>query len=521
MAGAVHVNERTRATAVANEPWSTRELKAGQVDVALARNAAGMAEARDVVATGNPQVMAVNNGTLARNADKDKGTTVLAANTLSAHLVDSADAKHTPEVDTIAGRGSTLLRQVTADGKEQTVAADSLDAKLRPKAVAGDAKSPQDNVAQSLLSAVQVGHVQMMQREPAKQAKDSSSQAGGDDIEHALADRAVYDGDSDLMTLSGGVQFSDASSVLWASQVSFDHKTGDAHAAGAVKVSYTEEPAAGSTHGPTEPVHVLADRADLVHATGVTAFYGKPVRLWQGGSQILAPVIELSKTQRRLVAHGNAATVAGEMPVRTMLAGGDRTKTASGPAQDACPAASTAKGAAAGRSTAQTAVAVQVTSGGLTYADSTRQADFTGGFRAETADGTIRASEGVVYLQQAPAPQKGTGGAGAAGTPMSSLSGDLDHVVATGRVELDKPGLKATGERLVYTASDRTAVLTGDAKAPPKAVGQDGTTTGEALLLRSSCDGRSGGSVEVLGAPGRLAHTDARVSEEETKGKAK
>jgi lipopolysaccharide export system protein LptA len=51
-------------------------------------------------------------------------------------------------------------------------------------------------------------------------------------------------------------------------------------------------------------------------------------------------------------------------------------------------------------------------------------------------------------------------------------------MVATGHVELEKPGMKATGDRLVYTASDRVALLTGTKDAPPKAVDAQGTTTG-------------------------------------------
>jgi lipopolysaccharide export system protein LptA len=279
-----------------------------------------------------------------------------------------------------------------------------------------------------------------------------------------------------------------------------------------------EDAAAGKTRGSDEPAHVMADRADLEHATGVSTFYGKPVRLWQGGNQILAPVIELSKAQKRLVARGDAG--GGGMQVRTVLAGSGNAKagaaSGSGSGPGACVASATAKAGAGGAGSAQTAGAVQVTSGGLAYSASAGEADFSDGFRADTADGTIRAAEGVLYLKQDPAQQNG---ATSRGTPVASLSGELDHVVATGRVELDKPGLKATGERLVYTVSDRTAVLTGDAKTPPKAVGLQGSTTGVALRLRSFCDGSD--SVEVVGGPGQRAHTDARAGDAVKKQKGK
>jgi hypothetical protein len=93
--------------------------------------------------------------------------------------------------------------------------------------------------------------------------------------------------------------------------------------------------------------------------------------------------------------------------------------------------------------------------------------------------------------------------------------------------------LKSTGTRLVYTASDGSALLTGDERNPPKAVEAQGSTTGNALLFRSSCDGRGGGSVEVLGsaaktageavgaAAGQRVHTDLRLDERKKNGKGK
>jgi hypothetical protein len=63
----------------------------------------------------------------------------------------------------------------------------------------------------------------------------------------------------------------------------------------------------------------------------------------------------------------------------------------------------------------------------------------------------------------------------------------------------------------VYTASDRTALLTGDKNAPPTAVDAQGTTTGAELRFRSFCDGSGGGSVEVLGAPGQGVQSDAQL----------
>jgi len=101
------------------------------------------------------------------------------------------------------------------------------------------------------------------------------------------------------VTLTGGVQVSDASSVLWANQVALDRASGDSVATGAVKVDYVQsatgrsgaagagaargasESESGSQQG-AEPTHILAERAELEYATKIATFHGKPVRLWQG-----------------------------------------------------------------------------------------------------------------------------------------------------------------------------------------------------------------------------------------------
>src|SRR5258707_8182184 len=85
-----------------------------------------------------------------------------------------------------------------------------------------------------------------------------------------------------------------------------EQQTGDATADGSVKASYRQ---AGSTE---EPVHVLAARAELKHDSQIATFHGatsggaagSPARLWQGASQVEAPVLQFEQKQRRLLAHG-------------------------------------------------------------------------------------------------------------------------------------------------------------------------------------------------------------------------
>src|ERR1019366_10384900 len=62
-----------------------------------------------------------------------EGTTELSADDLKAHMIATGDARQPPQLDTIAGRGHTVLRQVSVDGTEHASAGDTLDAKFRPR----------------------------------------------------------------------------------------------------------------------------------------------------------------------------------------------------------------------------------------------------------------------------------------------------------------------------------------------------------------------------------------------------
>jgi lipopolysaccharide export system protein LptA len=536
--GAVHMIERTRAIEAATEPWSTRDLTAAKVEARLARAGAGTPQLRDVDATGSARLVVVNNGSMV--STRGVGSTELAADDLKAHWIDAKDARQPPRLDTVAGRGHTLLHQVTADGIEQTSSGDSLDAKFRPGSlphkVASSAKSGEG--VDDLLSAVQQGHITMIRRAPSKSGTKAGSGLGRtglaqEDFEQATADRAAYDGDLDRMTLTGGVEVSDRTSALWAGQVALDRKTGDAHAVGAVKVNYLRDDSAqaiglrGAAPGSAsqqaaqaEPTHVLAERAELVHATSVATFYGRPVRMWQGGSQVQAPVIELERAEQRMIARGGSATE----QVHAILSStrNDTAGTAKSGAQK-----TTGVKASAGKpgTGARLPGVVRIASGQLVYSGGLRQAEFTGGVRAETVDGTIRAREATVYLQPAGTAQAAGTNAVAAADVVPSLAGNVERMVAGAQVEIEQPGRRATGERLVYTASDGLFVLTGDDKAQPKLVdAARGTITGAALLFHAG-DDRVVVSNAATGSAGTAAdqpvRTETQAGKDATMGKGK
>ncbi len=100
----------------------------------------------------------------------------------------------------------------------------------------------------------------------------------------------------------------------------------------------------------------------------------------------------------------------------------------------------------------------------------------------------MRGQEAVVYLQAARkgvakrATQKTDSGA----VPGGFMEGSVERMVATGHIEIDQPGRRATGERVVYTASDGMFVMTGTAASPPKIVDETrGTVTGASLRFHA------------------------------------
>jgi lipopolysaccharide export system protein LptA len=510
MNGTVRLHERVRASDAVGGTWSERELSAGAAELAMAADGAGKTEMREAKATGDARLTVMN------PAVKGGGATssALSGDVLTAHFVRVNGADHISEVQ---GEGHTVLRKVGGTGVANTSSGDSLVAKFRPVTGGSAAGAAQGRLgagrqgSDEIASAVEQGHVVMTQM-PVRKPGDATAPQE----ERATAERAVYDGDLERTTLTGNVQVNNGTNVLWADRVVSEQQTGDATADGAggglVKASYRQ---AGSTE---EPVHVLAARAELKHDSQVATFYGvagRPARLWQAGSQVEAPVLEFEQKQRRLLAHGEGQGAA--MVVHTVLvssggtAKGDVGKTPAG------------KGRVAG--SGKTDV-VRVASRELVYSDEARRADFTGGVQVESSDGTMKGEQAVVYLQGAPvggkmAAANGAGKAGAAGSVAGRkagaaggfMGGSVERVVATGHIDMEQPGRRATGEQLVYTASDGMFVLTGTAAVLPKVVDQQqGTVTGTSLRFHA---GDENVVVSNGGDAGQRVRTETRVKNKE------
>ena len=471
LTGAVHFNERMRASEAASSPWNEREMSAEKVEFALGADSSGKAQLRDAKASGSARLKMVD----AARDKKGPVSSAMAGDVLTAHFVEVDGVTRITEAH---GVGHTALRRVSDTGAEDTSSGETMDVRFRT--ASADVKA-----AEEIATAVQQGNVVMTHKSVRK-----PGDAGAPTEQRATAQKAVYDGTTKWMTLTGGVQVRDeAGNMLWADKVAMEQGSGDGVAEGSVKASYLQPKAVGQDQG--DVVHVLAARAELKRAADQTIFYGgagRPARLWQGGSQVEAPVLQFEQKQRRLVARGEGQ--GSPMAVHTVLVGHGSGK------------------AGAGKAGAGNGGAVRVASRDLVYSDEARRAEFSGGVQVENATGKMRGQGVMVYLQAAAGGNKPAGDVKAVGMPGGFMGGSVERIVVTGQVEMEQPGRRATGEQLVYTAGDGLFVLTGTAAAPPKVMDEaQGMVTGASLQFHS-------GDESVVISNGENAGTGQRVRTE-------
>ena len=506
--GKVRTSEVARRSGDVSGGASQRAMEADILELWLAaEGAGGKPLLRDVKASGSARMSSVAPDAKGRRTTSTK----LAGDTLLAHMV----AKNgVAELSTVHGIGHTLVQQVSAKNGDQKSAGETLDAVFRP--------GGKGNGDVELASATQQGDVVIDRSIPAKPAAPGAAPTSPG-VQHATAATAAFDADTDRLTLTGDVRMRDAESQISAARVVMEQDTGDASAEGSVKVSYQH---ADSRAEASEPVHVLAARAQLNHDAGQATFYGKTTgggatlaRMWQagsggqGGSQIEAPVLVFEQDEKRLTARAEAPDVMGS--VHAVLASATAAKGAG--SEDPVAIKATTSGVA---KPLHEGVA-RITSSLLVYSDLKRQAEFTGGVRVLDQDGEMRAQQATVFLTSAnegknPKVRSSAGGdaSGSASSLTGLFGGSVERIVATQKVEITQPGRKATGERLVYTASDQMFLLTGTAAAPPKVVdATQGTTTG-AMLRFHSGDENVVVSGDVGEGPAQRVRTETTVKSE-------
>jgi lipopolysaccharide export system protein LptA len=485
-----NVSFNEEVTGLAKDPrgHAEKQLHAEKVDVEFAPPQAGQSvQARKAIAEGSPVVSSrqtpskgpeqttrisgdqlvatLDEGNALRQLDGTGNTQIVQSATDGSHNASKADVLH-----------ATFIQQpALAPGNQGQAAGSQAIASQHKAGAAGKKKDHGPKMQTALETAIQDGNV-VLTETPAKKPGAATQPA----TLTGWAQHAEYHAAEEVLHLTGSPRITDGEAMQMAAEsIDYHRDTQNAAASGNVKATYTQQqknapgaaPAVGFAGGGNSPVHVIAERATLVHATNQNLFYGTVqarARLWQDANSLLAPVIEIDRNQNLLKAWGEGTGTA--------------------------PVVNANFTSAMGANHQQSVVRVH--SQTLVYSDKTRQGEFHGAVSAEQSDEVVHADDALLFLKPAAAASAGAGGAKLAsqpspqiGTGSASGPGQLDHMIATGHVVFTQPGRKGNGEKLVYTASDGSYVLTGTEAAPPQMWDRvHGTTTGAALTFNSQDD---------------------------------
>lgn len=453
------------------------------------------------------------------------------------HLVATLGEDNALQV--LDGNGHTQIVQSATDGSHNTSRGDTLHATFERTAApvrGGSSSAPKPAASGDTPPATQTKHKKGNAGPPMQTVLERAIQDGnviltetparkpGSTTEPATltgwAEHADYSAADELLHLTGSPRITDSQTMQMAAEaIDYHRNTQDAAATGNVKATYIQQPAADAsptaspapaappTLGGSGPVHVIAARARMLHATNESFFYGTPqapARMWQDTDSLLAPVIEIDRTHNLLRAHAEDKTTE--------------------------PIVSANFTSAMGANHQQSVVRVH--SQTLVYSDRDRRADFHGSVTAEQGDGVVHSDDALIFLKPAPEKTKpetakpvkaatpvsvasgsaehpphiegssqsqpagaATSGSGKPNSAAGNRNSQLDHMIATGHVVLDQPGRRGEGEKLVYTADDGVYRITGTPALPPKLWDQTrGTTTGSELVFNTQDN-----TVQVIG----------------------
>ena len=273
-----------------------------------------------------------------------------------------------------------------------------------------------------------------------------------DGPQKAWAERGEYTTADQMLVLSGSPRVVDNGMTTTAQTIRMSRATGDAIAEGNVKSTYSDLKAQpeGGMFASSDPIHV-ASRSMTAHRSPAIAVYTGDARLWQNANVGEAPRLQFDRDRRSLLAQGLAQGMSQRglaQPVSTVLVQVDKS----------------------GRATP-----VRITSARLDYVDAERKIVLGGGVTAKSSDATLSGQEMTVFLL----PQSQTRQSPATAGP--GTAGQVERIVAEGKVVIAQPTRHATGDRLVYTAADDKFVLTG---GPPCIFDAErGKITGDSLTF--------------------------------------
>ncbi|MEK6323052.1 MAG: LPS export ABC transporter periplasmic protein LptC [Acidobacteriota bacterium] len=271
---------------------------------------------------------------------------------------------------------------------------------------------------------------------------------------NALAERAVYDGQKEILNLRGKRPMVwDLKGRTQADEIDYDRQRDETHARGDVRTTYySRETTNDSTpfKNTKSPIFITAEQADAQHQEGV-AVYTINARGWQDDNFIKADRIELYQNDKRMAASGNVESALYQT----------RRETSPGK-REVVPCFATAER--------------------MTYSDTDRKIHYEGGVKARQGTDRVEASFVDVYLKQE--------------------TNEVDHLNADGNVVLTQPGRRGVGDKLAYTSEDGRAVLSGKSARVDDV--EKGATMGSQLTFYSRDDRIS---VENQQGTGRVRST--------------
>jgi lipopolysaccharide export system protein LptA len=430
----------------------TREVKGSTVVIDLVPSAQGHAEAQKLMASGGAVLI---EHTI--YSDSPPQNTVMKGDVIQATLSEGR------ALNTLHAQGNTYLTNTNPSGVSQTSTGDTLDITFAQESTdQKKQKRKPDEIPPSLVErAVQRGHVAIVQIKPAtnNQGKPWRSQA--------TADIATLDGPRQIIHLAGSPRLDDDEAEMTAQSIDFYRLSGAVTADHDVKVTLRQGASAQA------PVHAVAEKVFFDHDRDEATLYGvggRDARLWQAANSVAASTIVLDRQAQMLIAPEKN----GEGRVHGVFAD------------------------PGSKATGSEAV-IRVDANSLQYSGGEHRATFQGNVVAQQASGRLRADKADLFMS------KDTTGPGASAR-VPNPRGSLDHMTASGKVQVDEGARKGDGERLVYTASDGRFVLYGRTGEPARmADPEHGTVSGAALIFTNRGD-----SVEVDGGNAR-AVTDTQV----------
>ena len=272
--------------------------------------------------------------------------------------------------------------------------------------------------------------------------------------QNALAERAVYEGQSEILNLRGKRPMVwDAKSRTQADEIDYDRQRDETHARGDVRTTYYSRDTTNDStpfKNTKSPIFLTAERADAQNKDGV-AVYTINARGWQDDNFIKADRIELYQDDKRMVAIGNVESALYQAKQET-----------SPGKREVVPGFATAER--------------------MNYSDTERKIRYEGAVKAKQGTDRIEAASVDVYLMKE--------------------ANEVDRLNADGNVVLTQPGRRGVGDKLAYTSEDGRAVLTGRSARVDDV--EKGATMGSQLTFYSRDDRIS---VENQQGTGRVRST--------------